>query len=591
MNTTLNKVIHFQGSEANWKRNISNGIWKDCIVFGLVRNEETYITTKRIYGGRDGWGAEYEYKSTITVASIQDAEYLLTDSNIGLLVNIVNSSNLSENGSYIINYNSNGALILQKIGESNLDASIFYTIIDASNRIFPDDPSALAIIDRSAEGVKVKVTEIGTDSSLKFGIDLDSIYLPHGVQRTEAIGVLPASDEIVTEGVGMSVKELLEYYLLKEKFPEPVIARGGGNFTNFGITVSGLPQTNVKSYISINGNAAPANNSLVEIGSQMIISPISGELVCSRYGMQESVTSTISKISNLNFGYCTELGDLIPNEENHYQPAGEIFGDSTINGEPGIATATYTVKDTELTITSTLSVKSINVSSYSTISKYSFDQQQNEVTEGNNIIKLSLEHDASASRVLNDTTIPGISMVYVQSNKKHVCPNNTASVSTGTITGSITGEVNSYSTSSYNVIGVYPIFTNGKVVPSNANLSTFDWYNNTYSTEPVNKLDLVNYLNNNQTYLIAFGATNTANSRKCYMYVPHNMSFTVPMQCQIDSNENIVSWKENTMRNITWLAEGTTIIQIQGNDVIYDVYTENTNGAGNWTFKVQINKK
>ena len=111
MNTTLNKVIHFQGSETNWKRNISNGIWKDCIVFGLVRNEETYITTKRIYGGRDGWGAEYEYKSTITVASIQDAEYLLTDSNIGLLVNIVNSGNLSENGSYIINYNSNGSYI------------------------------------------------------------------------------------------------------------------------------------------------------------------------------------------------------------------------------------------------------------------------------------------------------------------------------------------------------------------------------------------------------------------------------------------------------------------------------------------------
>jgi len=122
-----------------------------------------------------------------------------------------------------------------------------------------------------------------------------------------------------------------------------------------------------------------------------------------------------------------------------------------------------------------------------------------------------------------------------------------AKVENSNISGSTTASVNNYTTTSYSVIGVYPIFTNGKSVETDANLSEFNWYNNQYSIDPSNKLPLVNYLNSNQTYIISFGTS--ADGNKCYIWVPEGMTFTVPQACELDANENINAWSNNTTRS------------------------------------------
>lgn len=589
MSKTLNTVIHFQGSELTWKNNIVNGVWADDIVFGLIIDTNTGITSKRFYAGRNSRNTDYEYKTSVSVNSLAEANTLVLDDNVGLLITVVSELNPNENGTYIVTYNQENILDLQKIGEQPIpvDASTLYTLIDASNKIDTEDPSSLIAIDRSAEGVKVKVTESGNEQTLKFGIDLDKIYLPHGIQRTEAIGIAEASDEIVTDGVGMSVKELLEFYLLKEKFPTASTSKGTGSFTNFGMTVSGMPNQNVKNYIQINNSAAPNSGSLVEIGSTLSISEISGTLVCSHYGMQDSVTSTASQISGLNFGYCTAKGN--PTSDGHFEPGGNISGDTTIIGNVGVANASYYIKDSDLTVVSTLSVKGVAISSSTTDSTYLLSSQSVAISENINQISLSLNHNASAIRSLQNTIIPGINQVYIISNKQHVCDGSIVSVASGRITGSGTGTVNTYTTSNYNVIGVYPIFTNGKVVYDSSNLSVFGWYNDTYSTDPVNKLSLVNYLSANQVYRISFGSS--AAGDKCYMFVPKNMEFIAIDQAQIDSNQNISGWQPNTMRAQNWTKENTITINVQGNPIEYDVYYDDTRTAGKWAFKIQINKK
>ena len=589
MSKTLNTVIRFQGSELTWKNNIINGTWVDDIVFGLITDSNTGKTSKRIYAGRNSRNTDYEYKTSISVNSLAEANTLVLDDNIGLLITVISELNTNENGTYIVTYNAENILVLQKIGEQPIpvDASTIYTLIDASNKIMPDDPSSLLAIDRSAEGVKVKVTESGDEQTLKFGIDLDKIYLPHGIQRTEAIGVAPASDEIVTDGVGMSVKELLEFYLLKEKFPTVTTAKGGGKFTDFGLTVSGMPNTNVKNYIKINDSTAPNSGSLVEIGSTMSISEISGTLVCSRYGMQDSVTSTVSKINGLNFGYSTEKGN--PTPDGHFEPAGIVSTDTIINGEPGIATATYTIKDSDLNVVSTLSVKGSITSSSTFDSTYLLSSQSVVVSQGDNHVSLSLNHNASATRTLENTLIPGIDQIYIISNKSHVCDGSVASVASSHISGSGSGAVNTYTTSTYKVIGVYPIFTNGAVTTLTGNLSGKCWYNEQYTEGPVNKLDLVNYLNANQTYLISFGSS--AQHEKALMYVPHGMTFIVPEASEIDATMTITGWIDNNTRAQNWINDGSIYINIQGNNVVYDRYYDDTVSAGKCAFKIKINKK
>jgi len=105
MSKTLNTVIHFQGSELTWKNNIVNGVWADDIVFGLIIDTNTGITSKRFYAGRNSRNTDYEYKTSVSVNSLAEANTLVLDDNVGLLITVVSELNPNENGTYIVTYN------------------------------------------------------------------------------------------------------------------------------------------------------------------------------------------------------------------------------------------------------------------------------------------------------------------------------------------------------------------------------------------------------------------------------------------------------------------------------------------------------
>lgn len=114
----LNSVIHFQGSEINWKNNIVSGIWTDNIVFGIITDSNTGKISKRVYAGRNTRGVDYEYKNAISVNSLESAQDLATENNIGLIITIANNQTTDKNGTYIVSYNSDNEVILLDISNS-----------------------------------------------------------------------------------------------------------------------------------------------------------------------------------------------------------------------------------------------------------------------------------------------------------------------------------------------------------------------------------------------------------------------------------------------------------------------------------------
>lgn len=502
----------------------------------------------------------------------------------------------SNDGSQYTNVKSVHYWIQEAMKRVDVTAEAVYRVIDASNKIYDPSEGVRYQIERSADGIDVSIKKReGSDaSSLLFGVDLDKIYLPTGVQRNVSIGVLgqPEGGKIVTEGVGYSVKELLEYYLVSELFPQTTATKGAQSFNAFRVKVNGFP-TDMINHIKVGDNnyGAIPSGTLVEIGTDITVKAISDTLTCSSLGdWALSKESSQPKIEGMTFGYSesfigTDAGD------GHKIPT-SFVDQKTKTAATTIATASYHLHTTNLGVTANLKVGNTTVETSSTTdSTYSLSQYTGyTIVSGENKFSLSLTHDASATRDLTNTYINGIDTIFPLSNKGHIAADVSVKVASSAFTNTPYATIDKYAGSSVTYIGVYPIFTNGKAVAANANRDQFDWYNNTYSIEPSNKLNLVDYTSSNQTYRIAFGATNPTNQYKCYMFIPAGMTFSVPYQAELDGAENIVDWQNNTSRNQIWTKQGTTTISIQGNNVSYDVYTENST-SGAWAYKIQINKK
>jgi len=259
-------------------------------------------------------------------------------------------------------------------------------------------------------------------------VDATNVFFKDGVDRTAAIGVLPATTggAIKNEGKEKNLKELLEYYLVGESFPKATLSTGSATFEPYGIQVSNLPN-NIKSYITIDGNAAPNAGTLVEIGKSIEVAEISGTLTCSSSGTWSTSKTAQSHITNMNFGYCTSLGTPIVGEEGHYTPDGSISSSTVIDGESVTSVASYNnIKTTNLTVNATLTALGTSTTSATTDSTYDFATQSLSVVAGTNSFSLSLTHDATVSRSLSTNSVTPIDKVYVISNKNHVAADETA---------------------------------------------------------------------------------------------------------------------------------------------------------------------
>lgn len=411
---------------------------------------------------------------------------------------------------------ANGIEYLVNSGDvDSIDASVILAIIDSSNKVEPVDSSAAENIAKSAEGIKVNLEyREGADaSSLLFGVDLDKIYLPHGVKRTEAIGSHPETDEVVTEGEGWSVKQLLEYYLLKEKYPDVSILNAIATTPAFDIVIN-KPKDLVE-YMD-------SNITLAEVGTEYTFNGIELDEHASHTG-EENYSSTESIISNMNFGSTPSLD--IPVDGNR----------KTVSAGPIVTSASYSdysLSYVEIQITNNRGFTGIETKTcYTDIANayVSLNPATGVIVEGENSLSLSWETNISIERTLSQTSdnekIPAMNYYYA-SNIGNVSANMKAT----TDEISWTDERNiaptpTYDTTTFVVYGVYPIYSNGiqqTYAESEGSFTTNtieiveDEENKTVNAK---KLALYNYtMSANHTCYVGFGTCNTQTPK--IFYVP-----------------------------------------------------------------------
>ena len=94
-----------------------------------------------------------------------------------------------------------------------------------------------------------------------------SVIFVEGVQRTEAIGAHPATS-LVTEGRGMTLKQLLEYYLVQSRWPEHIAA--SWNVPDIGSEFD-VAFTNSYPNLALRDITLTNNKALVEVGTEVWI--------------------------------------------------------------------------------------------------------------------------------------------------------------------------------------------------------------------------------------------------------------------------------------------------------------------------------
>jgi hypothetical protein len=104
--------------------------------------------------------------------------------------------------------------------------------------------------------------------ALDGNVDATNVFFKDGIDRTAAIGVLPATTdgEIENEGKAMNLKELLEYYLVEEMYPTVTATPGVASVPSYAISLN--KPTALSTYMS-------STTSLVEVGTEFTFNGIS----------------------------------------------------------------------------------------------------------------------------------------------------------------------------------------------------------------------------------------------------------------------------------------------------------------------------
>lgn len=286
-------------------------------------------------------------------------------------------------------------------------------------------------------------------------VDATNVFFHDGVNRTAAIGVLPATSggAIENEGKAMNLKELLEYYLVEElykgtahnaTFSTPTWSIVGGN--------NATPK-DLKTYVKINGATMSGTTALVKVGSTVSVNAIEVTAVPAYSGSITHRDGTAAYVDDM-FKYSND-GETIIDESSKTgtQPSAD-FTDSN-NFDSATATVSLVVSNGFSVITT--STQSGNINDTITIAA-----QSEAIPEGTHTMTLSYSNNLSASRIINSSVAATTVSVYPVSNKDNV--------STGQLTanGLIPSDNHKNATNnvtkgntSITIKAVYPIFTNG----------------------------------------------------------------------------------------------------------------------------------
>lgn len=203
------KFKRFYGSKERWESAINSKEWKDAIVFGQIKDPESDKLEYKIYAGsvdisvgRDSSTIHYVYDTGLGGPSTAHIDISTCNPEDYYQAYEI----IPAHGDYYIK--EEYVVFKNKITNEFVKS-------DDQNAI-PDktvEPRRTAYIFNSSLN-----NGDGAWQALDGNVNATNVYFKDGVSRTAAIGKWKEENEEKVEGLGLNLKELLEYYLLAKKF-------------------------------------------------------------------------------------------------------------------------------------------------------------------------------------------------------------------------------------------------------------------------------------------------------------------------------------------------------------------------------------
>ena len=398
--------------------------------------------------------------------------------------------------------------------------------------------------------------------ALDGNVDATNVFFKNGVNRTAAIGVLPATanGEIENEGKAMNLKELLEYYLVEEMYPTVLASTGIANVSKYAITLD--KPNDLTTYMD-------HTDKLVEVGTKYTFASKGFSIKESAtHDGKSTYTSNKSTITGMNFGAATTVGGEVDTNKTTAE-AGPITTTASYNDNFDEATATVTLTNNRGFTGISTSTNTVIVNGQT----LTLPTATGIVVEGENKLTLSWSSDASVTRdITKDKTIPAMEYYYA-SNKGNTSTNKIAKTSTVSWVDNNPTVTVSDKTTTFSVNAVYPYYSNGIEQTVAETVGSFTTQSITIKeggvTKTVNakKLVLYNYKSAvAKTTYVGFGLAGVeAGEQPKIFYIPNSANVTSIVGNAYNSNKEAGKASSFDAGCGTWTKDGTVFI----NDVAY----------------------
>ena len=398
--------------------------------------------------------------------------------------------------------------------------------------------------------------------ALDGNVDATNVFFKNGVNRTAAIGVLPATvnGEIENEGKAMNLKELLEYYLVEEMYPTVLASTGIANVSKYAITLD--KPNDLTTYMD-------HTDKLVEVGTKYTFASKGFSIKESAtHDGKSTYTSNKSTITGMNFGAATTVGGEVDTNKTTAE-AGPITTTASYNDNFDEATATVTLTNNRGFTGISTSTNTVIVNGQT----LTLPTATGIVVEGENKLTLSWSSNASVTRdITKDQTIPAMEYYYA-SNKGNTSTNKIAKTSTVSWVDNNPTVTVSDKTTTFSVNAVYPYYSNGIEQTVAETVGSFTTQSITIKeggvTKTVNakKLALYNYKSAvAKTTYVGFGLAGVeAGEQPKIFYIPNSANVTSLVGNAYNSNKEAGKASSFDAGCGTWTKDGTVFI----NDVAY----------------------
>ena len=358
--------------------------------------------------------------------------------------------------------------------------------------------------------------------ALDGNVTAENVYFPDGLQRTAPFGFQKESEDIQTECEGKNLKELLEWYLVEEKYPSVTLTQAKANAGSYSIDLT--TPGNITSYVT-----GATNNGLVEVGTKVTFKGIELTETASHNGA-ESYKGTAATITGMSYKYNENAVDGTLVEETSYTSV-----QPTTNAA---YTTNYDTAKAQMTLTNAggfTGITTANASCGVKGGKLTLAEQTGATVEGQNKLTLAWSNDVTVSRELTEQVGVATYTAYPLSNKGNASADKKYTVNATSWSHTANAAAKTYTTTTFTLNAVYPIYTNGVTVSTTYNEADCKWSTNSFNvadtadgatrTVAGEKLALYNYKSSKgTTYYI--GAGNQGGVNPVMIYIPASAGIT-----------------------------------------------------------------